>query len=168
MVRNLLLLVILLVGVAAGFFAGSWSGRSAKAALAKVEATGQALEAEHKKQVAELNARMSTLVSDYTRDKQAQDDAHANQIKAMDDILAGAKGRVATLEKTRNDSLSRIAQLKTELGGATTPQARKDIEAAIAVQEGSVKTQSVAILSQQCLETPVPADVLANWNGKQP
>ena len=166
--RYFLQLVVLLVGVAAGWFGGSWSGRSAKEALAKVEETGRALETEHKKQVDDLNARMSTLTSDYSRDKQAQDQAHAQQVKEMDTLLAGAKGRVADLEKARNDSLAKLQQLKSDRATAATPEARKALDAQIAAQESSVKQQTVSISGEQCLATPVPAQVLASWNGSQP
>jgi hypothetical protein len=67
--RSLVLLVAMALAAAAGWWGGSWSGRTAKEGLARAEKAGELLKAEHEKESAALKARVDLLNADFDRDK---------------------------------------------------------------------------------------------------
>jgi hypothetical protein len=166
--RNLVLLIVMALAAAAGWWGGSWSGRTAKEGLARAEKAGELLKAEHEKESAALKAKVDTLAADFDRDKQALAADHARQTGALNAVIAGSKSQVAVIDQARKGTQAELARLQSALAAATTPQEKQTLQRAITVQQDAQTQQTTQIAGLQCLDVPVPATVLASWRGVQP
>lgn len=166
--RNLVLLVAMALAAAAGWWGGSWSGRTAKEGLARAEKAGELLKAEHDKESAALKARVDSLTADFDRDKQALAADHARQTGALNAVIAGSKNQVAVIDQQRKGTQAELARLQAALATATTPQEKQTLQTAIAAQQQVQTQQTTQIAGLQCIDTPVPLSLLASWRGVQP
>jgi len=166
--RNLVLLIAMALAAAAGWWGGSWSGRTAKEGLARAEKAGELLKAAHEKESAALKAKVDTLTADFDRDKQQLATDHARQTVALNATIDGAKGAAAAVALTRKGTQDELARLRAELAAAKTPQEQQRLQVAIKTQEQVETTQTTQIAGLQCIDVPVPTNVLANWRGVQP
>ncbi len=166
--RNLVLLIVMLLAGGGGWFAGSWSGAKARDALKRAEQAGEQAKSEHDKAAGALNARIAGLSADFDRKKQQLDADHTRQTDELKGLIASSKSRIDELGKARTGTQAEIQRLKTALAGAATPQERQKIEVELAKVEVVEKVQGVQIVSLQCLDLPVPAEVLASWRGSAP
>lgn len=166
--RNLVLLIVMLLAGGAGWYGGSWSGRSAKEALARAEEAGKQSQAAHEQAVSDLKAKLASQSADFERDKRKLNDDHAKQTSDFNALIASSKSRIDELSKARSGTQAEIQRLKASLATAATPQQRQSIEAEIVHQEGVEQKQDTQIVGQQCLAVPVPLEVLASWRGSAP
>ena len=166
--RSLVLLVAMALAAGAGWWGGSWSGRSAKEGLARAEKAGELLTAEHEKESAALKARVDSLNADFDRDKQALAADHVRQTGALSAVIAGSKNLAAAVDQARKGTQAELTRLKAALVTATTPQERQQLQTAIAAQQQVETRQTTQIAGLQCIDVAVPTDVLANWRGVQP
>ena len=166
--RSLVLLVAMALAAGAGWWGGSWSGRSAKEGLARAEKAGELLKAEHEKESAALKARVDSLNADFDRDKQALAADHVRQTGALNAVIAGSKNQAAAVDQARKGTQAELTRLKAALVTVTTPQERQQLQTAIAAQQQVETRQTTQIAGLQCIDVAVPTDVLANWRGVQP
>lgn len=166
--RSLVLLIAMALAAAAGWWGGSWSGRAAKEGLARAERAGELLKAEHEKEAASLKAKVDTLTADFDRDKQQLAADHARQTLALNSVIAGSKNQVAVIDQARKGTQAELARLQAALAAATTPQEKQTLQTAIASQQQAETRQTTQIAGLQCLDVPVPTNVLASWRGVQP
>ena len=166
--RSLVLLVAMALAAGAGWWGGSWSGRSAKEGLARAEKAGELLKAEHEKESAALKARVDSLNADFDRDKQALAADHVRQTGALNAVIAGSKNQAAAVDQARKGTQAELTRLKAALVTAATPQERQQLQTAIAAQQQVETRQTTQIAGLQCIDVAVPTDVLANWRGVQP
>jgi hypothetical protein len=166
--RNMVLLIAMALAAAAGWWGGSWSGRSAKEGLARAEKAGEEAKAVHEKQAAELKAKVDTLTADFNRDKEQLAADHVRQTLALNSVIAGSKGQVTEISQARTRTQAELARLQSALAGATTPLEKRTLELAIAEQQQSETKQTTQIAGLQCIDVPVPTTVLASWRGVQP
>lgn len=166
--RNLVLLIAMALAAAAGWWGGSWSGRTAKEGLARAEKAGELLKAEHEKESAALKAKVDTLTADFDRDKQQLATDHARQTGALNEVIKGSKSQVAVIDQARRGTQAELARLQAALATATTPQEKQTLQTAIAAQQQAQTRQTTEIAGLQCLDVPVPTTVLASWRGVQP
>jgi chromosome segregation ATPase len=165
--NNLVVLVVAVAALVAGWFVGSSSGREAKEALARAEAAGQSAKSEHDKAVGVLNQRLASLTGDYEREKQKLDADHSRQSREFDAILAKRDGRIAELTRARGETQAEVQRLKDAIAAAP-PAERERLQRELDRRQGEQKTQETQIAGLQCLEVPVPPDVLVAWRGGQP
>ena len=163
--RNLVLLIVLLLGGAAGWTAGGWSGKTAKADLARAEETGKAAAAAHTAEVDALKASLAGLNADFVRDKKKLEDDHSRQSSEANALIASSQSRIAELGKARTGSQTALQSLRTALAAAKTPQEQKEITERIVVKEVEVQRQDGQIAGETCLAAPVPDRLLAAWRG---
>lgn len=163
--RNLVLLIVLLLGGAAGWTAGGWSGRDARAALARAEETGKAAAAAHAAEAAALKARLASLAADFERDKSKLESDHARQSSEASALIASSQSRIAELGKARSGSQTALQSLRAELAAAKTPQDKQAITERIVIKEVEVQRQDSQIAGETCLAVPVPEHLLASWRG---
>ena len=166
--RNLVLLIAMALAAAAGWWGGSWSGRTAKEGLARAEKAGELLKAAHEKESAALKAKVDTLTADFDRDKQQLAADHARQTGALNELIKGSKNEVAVIGQARKGTQAEMARLQAALAAAATPQEKQTLQTAIAVQQQVETKQTTQIAGLQCLDVPIPTNVLANWRGVQP
>ena len=163
--RNLVLLIVLLLGGAAGWYAGGWSGKDARAALARAEETGKSAAAAHTAEADALKAKLASLGADFERDKKQLEDAHNRQRSEADALIASSQSRIADLGKARTGSQTELQRLRTELAAAKTPQDRQVIAERIVIKEVEVQRQDNQIAGETCLAAPVPERLLVTWRG---
>ena len=166
--RSLVLLVAMVLAAGAGWWGGSWSGRSAKEGLARAEKAGELLKAEHEKSSAALKAKVDLLTADFDRDKQALAADHARQTGALNAVIAGSKNQVAAIDQARKGTQAELARLQAALATANTLQEKQTLQTAIAAQQQVETKQTTQIAGLQCIDVPVPTAVLAQWRGVQP
>lgn len=166
--RSLVLLVAMALAAAAGWWGGSWSGRTAKEGLARAEKAGELLKAEHEKESAALKARVDLLNADFDRDKQVLAADHARQTGALNAVIAGSKNQVAVIDQARKGTQAELARLQAALAAASTPQERQQLQTAITAQQQVETRQTTQIVGLQCIDVPVPTSLLASWRGGQP
>ncbi len=163
--RNLVLLIVLLLGGAAGWTAGGWSGRTARADLARAEETGKAAAAAHAAEADTLKAKLASLSTDFERDKKKLEDEHNRQSSEASALIASSQSRIAELSKARSGSQTDLQRLRSELAAAKTPQEQKAITERIVVKQVEVQRQDGQIAGETCLAAPVPDRLLATWRG---
>ena len=188
--RNLVLLIVALLAGAAGWYAGSWSGRDALQALAKAKALGEQAQAEHDKAVKGLNDRLAGLGAEYAQGKKTLEDAHDQAKRDFSTVLAGRDQRIADLGRVRTSSQTQLAALKQALANANanananagtgtgtgtgpgtgaTAQDRERLQADITRLEKQVADQQTLIAGLECSKVAVPAELLAPLRlGAQP
>ncbi len=163
--RNLVLLIVLLLGGAAGWYAGGWSGKDAKAALARAEETGKAAAAAHTAEADTLKAKLVSLGAEFERDKKKLEGEHSRQRSEASALIASSQSRIAELGKARSGSQATLQSLRAELANAKTPQDKQAITERIVIKEVEVQRQDTQIAGETCLAVPVPERLLATWRG---
>ena len=126
------------------------------------------LKAEHEKESAALKARVDSLTADFDRDKQALAADHARQTGVLNEVIKGSKNEVALIDQARKGTQAALARLQAALATATTPQERQQLQTAITAQQQAEIQQTTQIAGLQCIDTPVPLNLLASWRGVQP
>jgi hypothetical protein len=108
------------------------------------------------------------LTSDFNRDKEALAADHARQTGALNAVIAGSKNQVAIIDQQRKGTQAELARLQAALAVATTPQEKQTLQTAIVAQQQVQTQQTTQISGLQCIDTPVPLNLLASWRGVQP
>lgn len=166
--QNLIYLVIMALAGAGGWYAGSWKGRDAVDALARIEqSTGQAKAALVQSE-AKLVADLAAQKAKFDADRSQLDEAHAKQTQSLQATIASNSQDVAKLQKTSQGRLADIARLTRERDAAKTPDDKKKLDTQLAAVVAEQKTVQVEIDGRQCLPVPVPLVVLADWRGAAP
>jgi hypothetical protein len=166
--RNLVILVVALLSAAAGWFGGSWSGRDAQQALAKLKLAGEQVEADRAKVQQDVDRQINVLKAGYQKDLQALVDQHAARSSQMDAAIAGKDKRLAELALAQTDKQSRIRQLDAALAAAKTPQEIKQIQTEREQVQQEVKAVATEVQGVQCQSAVVPPALLVAWRGAQP
>ena len=79
--RNLVLLIVMALAGAGGWYVGSWSGRDAIAALAKAKDLGEQAQTEHDKTVKSLNQKLAGLTGEFEQGQKKLEDEHPELIE---------------------------------------------------------------------------------------
>jgi hypothetical protein len=167
-VRNLVLLVVALLSAAAGWWGGSWSGRSAQEALAKVKQAGEQAEADRAKVQQQVDGQIAALKAGYEKDLAALAEQHTARTTQMDAAIAGKDKRLAELAQAQTDKQARIRQLDAALATARTPQERQQIQVQIAQTQQEAKVVVAEADGIKCQSAQVPPALLAAWRGVTP
>lgn len=159
--RNLVLLIAMLAAGICGYFVGSWSGRDAKEALARVEASARESEAAFRKTTQDLEARLGTLSAAHDQEKQKIKD----EFKKQEDVLAGAVAtrdqRINELQRSRKTIQAEIADARARLAAAKTEAERKAAEVDIGKLQKQEQVVAVTVDGEQCAAVKVPPSLLA-------
>ncbi len=167
--RNLVLLIVMVLAGAAGWYAGSWSGKDAIAALAKAKDLGEQAQAEHDKVVKGLNQRLAGLSSEFEQGQKKLETEHAQAKAEFNAVLAGRDQRIAELGKVRSVTQTRIVTLQQAVASPTIdPEERNRLQAEITKLEKTVTDQQTLIAGLECSKVAVPAELLAPLRGGQP
>lgn len=164
--KYLVLLIIMALSGAAGWYGGSWRGRDAIQALAKEKAMAEQAVAARDKVEGELKQNLAKLTADYQQGQAQRDAEHAKARSDLTVALASRDKTIADLGRVRDTRQSEIARLKqqAELVG-TSPEERLRLQAEIDRLKRDVADKETQIAGFECSKVPVPGPLLAPLQG---
>ena len=166
--QNLILFIAMAVAAGCGYFVGGWSGRDAKEALTRIEASAKQSDAEYKKTTQALTDKLASLDSEHQKEKQKIEDDFKQQKTSFDTAVASRDTRIADLVKTRAGIQADIAKAQAQLAAAKTDKEKQVAQAAL---DAANKKETVAIASldsAQCESAKVSPSLLAALKGNAP
>lgn len=166
--RNLLLLIVIVLAGGAGWYGGSWKGRDAIQALAKVKEVGQQAQAEHDKAVQDLKQSTANLLTDYQKGQKARDAAHAREKSKLDAELANRDKTIAALRNERQGKQTEIERIEVRLAGTTFSEERLRLRDEIARLKKDLAEKQAQIDGFECTKMLVPAQLLTPLQGRLP
>lgn len=158
--RNLVLIVAMVAAGLAGFFLGSWGGRSAKEALARVEASARESEAQFQKTTKELQTRLAALGSEHEQATQKIKDDFKQQEDAFASAVAARDQRITELQRSRKGIQAEIADARARLAAAKSEADRKAAEAEIGKLQKQEQVVVTTVEGEQCANVKVPPSLL--------
>ena len=166
--QKLVLFIVLAVAAGCGYFVGSWSGRDAKEALTRIEASAKLSDAEYKKTTQALTEKLASLDSEHEKEKQKINDDFKQQKNAFDAAVASRDTRIADLVKTRAGIQADIAKAQARLAAAKTVEETRAAQADIGKLEKQEQVVVVTVEGEQCAAVKVPPSLLAALKGNTP
>jgi hypothetical protein len=166
--QNLILFIAMAVAAGCGYFVGGWSGRDAKEALTRIEASAKQSDAEYKKTTQALTDKLASLDSEHQKEKQKIEDDFKQQKTSFDTAVASRDTRIADLVKTRAGIQADIAKAQAQLAAAKTDKEKQVAQAAL---DAANKKETVAVASldsAQCESAKVSPSLLAALKGGAP
>lgn len=166
--QNLVYLIIMVLAGGAGWYGGSWKGRDAVEALARIAQSTEQAKAALQASDAKLKADLAAQKAQFDVERAKIDADHAQQTRSFQATIASNSQAVAKLQKTSLGKQSEIARLTRERDAAKTPEEKKKFDTQLQAVVAEQKTVQVEIDGRQCLPVPVPLVVLADWRGATP
>jgi len=166
--QNLIYLIIMVLAGGVGWMAGSWSGKTDRETLAKIEKSTVDAKAAFDKTEASLRADLASQRSQAEAERDKLAAAHAEQTAGLKTLVSGNASEIQRLKRASADKQTQITGLMAERAAAKTPEARQSIDDKIQVVAGARAAEVVEISGRECLPVPVPLPVLAQWRGSQP
>jgi len=164
--KYLVLLIIMALSGAAGWYGGSWRGRDAIQALEKEKEMAKQATAARDKVEGELKQSLAKLSADYQQGQAQRDAEHAKARSDLTAALAGRDKTIAELGRARDGRQAEIARLKQQADQAgTTPEERQRLQAEIDRLKRDVADKETQIAGFECSKVPVPAPLLAPLQG---
>jgi chromosome segregation ATPase len=158
-VKNLVLILVLVAGLVAGYFVGDYRGREARLALAKAIEAGKAAEGERDAAIAALRRDLAAVDETYKadieasrRDYAAKSDAWRATKVRLDEALQRQNARLAELD-------GNVDALARKLAGATGAE-RQQLEARLARLRQDRAGLQREVEGGACLRTTVPRGVI--------
>ena len=161
------MIVILLAG-GAGWYGGSWWGRDAIQALAKVNELGRQARAEHDKVARDLKQSTADQIAKYEQDQKRRDAAHIREKRKLDAELANRDRTIARLRSERQGQQTQIAKTEMRLADTTQSEERQRLLGEITRLQKSLADRQAQIEGFECTKVPVPATLLTPLQGGFP
>lgn len=160
--RNLVLLIVMVLAGGAGWWAGSWKGRDAIAALEKAKELGEQAQ---KAQVAETQAlkkQLESIGAEFEAKQKARDAEFASAKGALDSALAGRDKTIAALQRSSGSKQTRIVEIEKRVADPTLPSAERGaLQSEIDRLRAEVSAERARVAGLECSKVPVPAELLA-------
>ncbi len=167
--NSLVVLIVMVLAAAAGWYGGSHAGHDALQALAKAKEVGEQAQAAQALATQGLTQRLASLSADYEQGRQKLAAEHTQAQSALSAALAGRDQRIAELSRARSGKQAEIQTLRQAADStSTTPDDRQRLLADIARLEKVVADQQVQVAGLECAKVVVPAELLAPLRGSQP
>lgn len=160
--RNLVLLIVMVLAGGAGWWAGSWSGRDAKAALAKAQEIGEQAQKAHADETQALKKQLESIGSEFEAKQKARDAEFATAKGALDTALAGRDKTIADLQRSSGSKQTRIVEIEKRVADPSLPLAERNaLQADIDRLKAEVSAERARVAGLECSKVPVPAELLA-------
>ncbi|MEK8049289.1 hypothetical protein AACH10_03465 [Ideonella sp. DXS22W] len=160
--RNLVLLIVMVLAGGAGWWAGSWKGRDAIAALEKAKDLGEQAKKAHADETQALKARLDGIQAEFDAKQKARDAEFATAKGALDTALAGRDQTIAALQRSSDGKQTRIVEIEKRVADPTLPVVeRNTLQAEITRLQGEVQAERARMAGLECSRVPVPAELLA-------
>lgn len=160
--RNLVLLIVMVLAGGAGWWAGSWSGRDAKQALAKAAELGEQAKKAHAEETQALKARLDGIGAELEARQKARDTEFASAKQQLEGLLAGRDKTISELKRSSSGKQTRIVEIEKRVADPALPVAeRNTLQAEIARLQGEVQAERTRVAGLECSKVPVPPELLA-------
>lgn len=157
--KNLLLLLVLVCGLAAGYFVGDYRGKEARLALEKAIETGRTVEREREAALLALKKELDEINTKYRHDLDASRQDYAARSAEWERAKAGLDETIRRQSDKLAAANRNIEQLTSRLGASSGPE-RERLEQEIArLRKQSAELQR-ELEGNRCLKTAVPRSVL--------
>jgi len=164
--KYLVLLIIMALSGAAGWYGGSWRGRDAIQALEKAQAMAKEAVAERDKREGELKQTLAQRTAEYQQGQAQRDADHAKVRGDLTAALAGRDKTIADLGRARDSRQAEIARLKAQSEQVgTTPEEKLRLQAEIDRLKRDVADKETQIAGFECSKVPVPEKLLTPLQG---
>lgn len=156
--KNIVLLLILLAGLVAGYFVGDYRGRDARRALEEATAAGKELDEKRQQEIVRLNADLDTINRKHAADVAALRQEGEASKAGWEAAKAGLDETIARQKSSAGELTANIARLQDQAGNASGDE-RKQLEAEIARLQRDLAATRRQLDGNVCLKTPIPSSV---------
>ena len=164
MFRNIVLLLVLVTGLVAGYFIGDYRGRAAREALQKTIATGQSIDDELRTANASLKAELERVNGRHAQDIERLRAEYSENSVEWQQTKRGLDGTIR-LQHARLVALNRsLDELIAQLGRSHGAE-KAQLEQKIAILRNDIDFLLREANGNACLQTQVPNSVIETLNG---
>lgn len=164
--QNIILAVVLILGLGAGYFIGDYRGKAAQETLKQEIATRESLS----KKLAEINDGLRRDLGDIEKKRQAELDESRKAFEARTaewaSDKAGLKERINKLSGVLGASDQKIDSLKKQLASAPSVEEKKRLEDEVEIERKKNQEITARLEGEKCREVAVPQGVLDVLNTK--
>lgn len=161
--RNLLLLLILISGLLAGYLIGDYRGKEARKALELAIETGKKLETERLDTIAKLEAELNGIHAKYKQQLDALNKEYAAKETEWRKTKAELDTKIRHLKAESAKIDAKLKGLVLQLSNATGPE-RDALLREIASLQQELANIQIEIDGNQCLKTRIPGNVIKLLN----
>lgn len=164
MFRNIVLLMVLVTGLVAGYFIGDYRGREAREALEKTIATGQSVDDELRTANATLKAELEGVNGKHAQDIERLRAEYGENSAEWQHTKSGLDGTIR-LQNARLVALNgALGELIAQLGRSHGAE-KVQLEQKIAILKNDIDLLLREVNGNACLKTQVPDSVIETLNG---
>lgn len=157
--RNLLLLLILVSGLLAGYLIGDFRGKEARKALELAIEKGKILDKERLTTIAKLEADLSDTHAKYKQQIDALNKVYDGKETKWRETVAGLEATIGRLKAKRTAIETELKELIEQLNSATGEK-KEAVAKRIETLKKMLAEIQVEIDGNQCFKTPVPGNVV--------
>lgn len=164
MFRNIVLLLVLVTGLVAGYFIGDYRGREAREALEKTIETGHSIDDELRTANATLKAELEGVNGKHAQDIERLRAEFSENSVEWQHTKSGLDGTIR-LQNSRLVALNRaLGELIAQLGQSHGAE-KVLLEQKIAILKNDIDFLLHEVNGNSCLKTQVPDSVIETLNG---
>jgi predicted nucleic acid-binding Zn-ribbon protein len=160
--QNLIYLILIALSAGAGWTAGNWSGKDAKAALVAAQKLGEEAVAARDRIQAEADSKLKLISAEREAEVKTLRSNFETQTVGFNQKLADRDNRILALNKTASSERQAAANLKVQLANAKSPEERNALQSRIAEAEGRANKAETESIGVDCSKREVPAYLLAD------
>lgn len=160
--QNLIYLILIVLSAGAGWTAGNWSGKDAKAALVAAQKLGEEATAARDRIQAEADNKLKLISAEREAEVKQLRTSFDAQTVGFNQKLAERDNRILALNKTARTERQTAQDLKLQLAGAKSPEERDALQARIAEAERRATKAETESIGVDCSKREVPAYLLAD------
>lgn len=160
--QNLIYLILIALSAGAGWTAGNWSGKDAKAALVAAQKLGEEATVARDRIQAESDNKLKLISAEREAEVKTLRTQFDAQTVGFNQKLVDRDNHILTLNKTASAERQTAANLKGQLATAKSPEERNALQARIAAAEGRATKAETESIGVDCSKREVPAYLLAD------
>lgn len=156
--RNLLLLLVLISGLLAGYLIGDYGAKKVRKELELVTETGKKLESERMATIAKLEMDLNSVNEKHKQELEKSRNEYASKAAEWQREKAGLNEKIKSLKAEYAKDEAELKKLLKQLNGATGTE-RAELERKIERLRIKLGLLSQQIEGNACLNMPVPQSV---------
>ena len=160
--QNLIYLILIALSASAGWTAGNWSGKDAKATLVAAQKLGEEAAMARDRIQAESDNKLKLISAEREAEVKTLRSHFDAQTVGFNLKLADRDNRIVVLNKSARTERQLADDLKGQLASAKSPEERNALQARIAAAEGRATRAETESIGVDCSKREVPAYLLAD------
>lgn len=160
--QNLIYLILIALSAGAGWTAGNWSGKDAKATLVAAQKLGEEATMARDRIQAESDNKLKLISAEREAEVKTLRSHFDAQTVGFNLKLADRDNRIVVLNKSARTERQLADDLKGQLASAKSPEERNALQARIAAAEGRATRAETESIGVDCSKREVPAYLLAD------